>query len=606
MAQAESDPDPTDSLAQARRVHQACEQFESRWREGRAVGLDEILASACPGDRMALFQELIGLEIELRREAGESPVPADYHGRFPEYGPLIDAAFLDPEAERAALDPTAVWNSRNLPGQPDAARPDPGGPGEDAPAGGGERLGDYVLIEEIARGGMGVVYKGRHLALKRIVAIKMILSGAMATPAERARFRRETEAAANLDHPNIVPIYEVRDENGMLYFSMKLIDGGNLTERADEFRHNPRATARLVACLARAVEFAHGRGFIHCDLKPSNILIDRAGQPQITDFGLARRASGESSLTASGAILGTPSYMAPEQASGQRGAVGRATDVYGLGAILYELLAGRPPFRTGTMMETVVQVLERDPVPPREYDAELPRELETICLKCLEKLPEDRYSTAQELAEDLDRFLQGEAVEATGTFQRLRRWTRREPEVVSRVGGLAIVAICTQLNHWFFSTQPDVRVHYRVQGTLLLWALSALCFQFLWRKGWRTDRVRMLWSMADIVCLTMVLKLLNRLESTLLVGYPLLIAASGLWFRVNLVWFTTALAIVGYLFLYAGNAIDWHTRPPTWTKADLQYPNIYVAALLITGFVVVRQVKRILALGQYYEKRQGD
>ncbi len=168
------------------------------------------------------------------------------------------------------------------------------------------------------------------------------------------------------------------------------------------------------------------------------------------------------------------------------------------------------------------------------------------------------------------------------------------------------MAVFTQLNHWLFSRAPDVTIHYRVQATLGLWAASALFFQFLWRKGWRTDRVRRLWSTADMVCLTMALWLLDRLESTLLVGYPLLIAASGLWFRVNLVWFTTALAIIGYLVLYATTAIDWAKPFLTWTERDLQYPNIYVAALFITGFVVARQVRRILALGQYYEKRRGE
>src|SRR5271157_4162327 len=204
-----------------------------------------------------------------------------------------------------------------------------------------------------------------------------------------------------------------------------------------------------VVTLAQALHYAHGKGFIHCDLKPSNVLIDRDGQPQITDFGLGRRTAENSSLTATGAILGTPSCMAPEQAAGQRQSIGPATDVYGLGAILYELLTGRPPFRTSTMMETVLQVLERDPVAPRELVPGLPRELETICLKCLEKMPQDRYSTAQELANDLERFLQGDVVEATGVFQKLRRWTRREPEVVSRIGGLSVVALLTEFNHQF-------------------------------------------------------------------------------------------------------------------------------------------------------------
>ncbi len=606
MGKAGEAPDRAEALARARRIHRACERFESDWRRGKAPILEEAISAALSEDRDALFPELLALEVELRLEANESPQAADYHPRFPEYARLIDAHFRELEREEVALLTTAKVDLEGASAYPSteaASVPTPNrGDASKFP----ERLGDYELIEEIARGGMGIVYKARHLALRRLVAIKMILSGAMATRAERDRFRREAEAAANLDHPNIVPIYEVRDLDGILYFSMKLIDGGSLAQRMSGFRGNPRAMTRLLVSIARAVQYAHDEGFIHCDLKPSNILIDSSGQPQITDFGLARRASGESSLTLSGAVLGTPSYMAPEQASGHRRRIGPATDVYGLGAILYELLTGRPPFLAPTMMETVVQVLERDPVPPREHDPKLPRELETICLKCLEKLPEDRYETPGELAEDLERFLLGEVVEATGMFQRLRRWLRREPEVVIRVGGLALMAAFTEFNHWMFFDGGDSRLHYQVQGTLLLWAVSALLFQFLWRKGWRTDRIRFLWSSADIVCLTMLLWILDRLESTLLVGYPLMIAASGLWFRENLVWCTTALAILGYSILYTATAIDWHAPFLTWSKDELQYPNIYIAALVLTGFVVVRQVKRILALGQYYEKRQGE
>ena len=281
------------------------------------------------------------------------------------------------------------------------------------------------------------------------------MTGALATLTERERFRREARLAARLNHRNIVPIVSVHDQDGILFFTMKLIDGGNLAQLACQFKEDPRLIARLIKTLAGAVHHAHGHGFIHCDLKPSNILIDQDGEPQITDFGLARLASDDSSLTATGAILGTPSYMAPEQASGQRKSIGPATDVYGLGAILYELLTGRPPFRTSSMMETVVQVLERDPVPPREIHSWIPRELETICLKCLEKMPQERYPSAQALADDLERFLQGDVVEATGVLQNLKRWTRREPEAVSRLGGLALVALLTEANHQIF--RPTAR-----------------------------------------------------------------------------------------------------------------------------------------------------
>ncbi|MGZ3470988.1 MAG: serine/threonine-protein kinase, partial [Isosphaeraceae bacterium] len=371
-------------LARARRVHQACERFESDWRRGAQPRLEDFVDASCPEDRLALFSELLPLEIELRRERGDRPCSTEYLARFPDLENVIVETFRDPELAAGDSPVTAAWNCDTLgadsPGEPASGRPVP--PGE-------ERVGDYLLLEEIARGGMGIVYKARHLELKRLVALKMILSGSLATPAERARFRREAELAANLDHPNIVPIYEVRDQDGMLFFSMKLVDGGNLAQHLATYARDPRATARLVVTLAQALHYAHGKGFIHCDLKPSNVLIDRDGQPQITDFGLARRTAQDSSLTATGAILGTPSYMAPEQAAGQRQSIAPATDVYGLGAILYELLTGRPPFRTSTMMETVFQVLERDPVAPHELVPGLPRELETVCLKCLEKMPED-------------------------------------------------------------------------------------------------------------------------------------------------------------------------------------------------------------------------
>ncbi|QEH33565.1 Serine/threonine-protein kinase PrkC [Aquisphaera giovannonii] len=600
-------PDLAAEQARAARINDRCERFEAAWRVGERPAIEDELAAAAEGDRRPLLIELLALEVELRRESGEAVDFASYLQRFPGKESAVREALQGAQEVSVALAPgdPQGWKTVNVAESPGFALP-PAAGGDRPFRPGEERLGDYVLLEEVARGGMGVVYKARHEGLKRTVALKMILAGAMATPAERARFRREAELAANLDHPNIVPIYEVREHDNVLYFTMRFVGGGNLSRRIANGPRDPAAAARLVGVLARAVQHAHERGFFHCDLKPSNILLDAEGQPQITDFGLARRSTEESSLTATGAVLGTPSYMAPEQASGQRASIGPATDVYGLGAILYELLTGRPPFRTPTVMETIVHVLERDPVPPRELDPAIPRQLETICLKCLEKLPEERYESARELADDLGRFLDGEAVEATGIFHRLRRWTRREPELVSRVGGLAVISALTEFNRHALSPMPDARLHYKIQCTLLAWALSAILFQFLWRRGWRSDGVRRLWSSADIICLTACLLLLGKSESTLLIGYPLLIAASGLWFRVRLVWFTTAMAIVGYLILYTALAIDWSMPLVMWTNDELQYPNIFIAALWLTGYVVVRQVRRILALGRYYEQSQRE
>ena len=458
-----------------------------------------------------------------------------------------------------------------------------------------QEFGDYELLEEIARGGMGVVYRARQRSLKRIVALNMIQSGPFASPGEMERFQLEAELAANLDHTNIVPIYEVGEHDGHHYFSMKLVDGGNLNQEMARLREDPREGARLLATVARAVEYAHKRGFLHCDLKPANILLDLNGEPHVTDFGLAKRV-GESAMTATGAILGTPSYMAPEQASGLRKELTPATDVYGLGAILYEVLAGRPPFRSATVMETVVRVLENEPQPPSQIRDGVPVELERICLRCLEKSPRDRYSSAGELAENLDRFLRGEDVGGTGLPQRLRRWTRREPELVSRIGGLALIAALTQFNY-LYSNLRDFKTHVLVMGVLGVWILASVFFQFALRKGRGTDGVRILWAATDVVLLTTLLKLLNAMETSLLVGYPLLIAASGLWFRVHLVWVTTVLAELAFGYL----VLDKVLSGSTW-KSN-QYPNIFMAALAVTGFVVARQVKRFWVLSSYYERR---
>jgi tRNA A-37 threonylcarbamoyl transferase component Bud32 len=303
-------------------------------------------------------------------------------------------------------------------------------------------FGDYELLEEIAQGGMGVVWKARQSNLHRDVALKMIRAGTLATAAEVARFNREAEAAANLQHPNIVAIHEVGEHAGRHYFSMDLVNGHDLGAIVAEGPLALQRAARYVKIIAEAIHFAHQRGTLHRDLKPQNILIDAADQPRITDFGLAKTTS-DSQLTQSGVIMGSPSYMPPEQAAGRLGEIGPASDVYSLGAMLYELLTGRPPFRGDTAMATLRDVMETEPPALRKLKADVPPDLETICLKCLEKSPAARYPTAQALADELARFLKGEPIQArpASAIRKTVSWCRRHPGTLAALAALAIVTL---------------------------------------------------------------------------------------------------------------------------------------------------------------------
>jgi WD40 repeat protein/tetratricopeptide (TPR) repeat protein len=419
-------------LDQKRQVDQICDRFEAAWNTGEQPAIEAYLAGVTGPLPSVLLRELICLDAYYRRLRGEVPRPVDYAARFPQ----LSALWLE-----QALVPAAGPDGETPTPHPAAARPVRLSP----PPAAGTRVGDYELLEVLGRGGMGVVWKARQLKANRLVALKLILAAELADEADVRRFRAEAEIAAGLDHPNLVPLYEVGDDHGRPFFSMKLIQGGHLGQHLAHLRQRPREAALLLLAVARAVQHAHQHGLLHRDLKPGNILLEWPAEggtppvPHVTDFGLARRLEAPAGLTQSGAVVGTPEYMAPEQARGDKAALTTATDVYGLGAVLYATLTGRPPFQGESVLQTLEQVVGSEPVPPRSLNPGVPRDLETVCLKCLRKEPAQRYGSARELAEELGRYLRGEPIEArpVGGLERAWRWCRRNPAVAGLMTAVA-------------------------------------------------------------------------------------------------------------------------------------------------------------------------
>jgi serine/threonine-protein kinase len=294
-------------------------------------------------------------------------------------------------------------------------------------------FGDYELLEEIGRGGQGVVYRARQKSLNRTVALKVIGLGQWSSTPHLKRFRHEAEAAASLEHPQIVPIYEIGERDGSCYFSMKFVEGGQLDALVKREPLSPRRAAKLLVKIARTVQFAHEHGILHRDIKPGNILVDKNGEPHLTDFGLARLLEQKSTITHSSDVLGTPSYMSPEQATGRAKELTPAADVYALGAVFYHMLTGQPPFAGNTTYETIRMMLDSEPRNPRLLNPKVGRDVSAICLKCLEKDPQRRYPAAAGLAEDLEHWLKHEPIRAkrSGFFTHTRKWVRRKPAIAA-------------------------------------------------------------------------------------------------------------------------------------------------------------------------------
>jgi serine/threonine-protein kinase len=432
-------------------------------------------------------------------------------------------------------------------------------------------LPDYELQEELGRGGMGIVYRAWQPSLQRNVAVKLILRGTLASTDEQARFQAEAEAAGRLQHPHIVPIYEVASHGGQCYFSMQLVEGTTLAERLADGPLPEREAARLMATVARAIHYAHTQGVIHRDLKPANILLDAAGEPHVTDFGLAKQLDAGASLTRTGAVLGTPAYMAPELASGDRGMIGPTCDVYSLGTILYALLTGRPPFQGPSPVDTVLMVLEQEPLPPRLLNRKLDRDLEMIVLKCLQKPPELRYASAAALADDLEAYLHDEPIAArSGQFSQVLARVFRETHhatVLENWGLLwmwhaAVILVMCLVTNWLHAMRGEWPECARPWPYLLLWGGGlALWAPIFWMLRHRIGpvtaverQIAHIWggSVAAVVLLFVVESLLGLPVLTLspvlgLIGGAVFVAKagilSGVFYLQAIAMFATALVM---------------------------------------------------------------
>ncbi|HTK78339.1 MAG TPA: serine/threonine-protein kinase [Gemmataceae bacterium] len=495
MSELPHDANATIDLTANGSVASVATQFEAAWKKalrgGNQPSIDAYLARVRDADRTTLTDELTRIDADYRRRHAQAvslvgaavlnSMPSVPDSQEPDSGTLVHQDVDDADA---TPNPTGILDTSERP--PDggtigymAAPADPSATMEHAPPAADATSADasepfkrpskravpeivnvpgYEILGILGRGGMGVVYKAKHLKLKRTVALKMVLAGGHASESDLARFYIEAEAVAQLQHPNIVQVFEISEQNGLPFFALEYVDGGSLSKKLDGKPQPPRDAARMVQTLAEAMAYAHLHGIIHRDLKPANILLAGDGQPKITDFGLAKRLEEDSGQTKSGTLMGTPNYMAPEQARGDTKDVGPLADVYALGVILYQMITGRTPFVGTSLLDTIQQVRNLEPVPPSRLQPKVPADLETICLKCLQKEPQKRYASADDLAEDLRFFLAGEAIRArpVGKAERLWQWCKRNP----KVAGLSAAVLALLVTVAVVSSAMWVRVSY--------------------------------------------------------------------------------------------------------------------------------------------------
>ncbi len=570
------------------RIGPICDAFEAEFRKGIEPVIEVYLAMGMESDRNALLLELLKLDREYRVKHGSTLPYTIYAARFPNDHLLLRSVFMDAEtmAADSAVGPRPTHFGRDLP----------------------RRLGQYELLKVLGHGGMGVVYRAMQYAGDipiREVALKLVRTdqwfGVEDTQSNvlLARFREETRFAAQLDHPNIVTVYDVGQIDGLDYFSMQWIDGTDLSSVVKATPLTYQRIAETLIPIARAIAFAHAKGIVHRDLKPSNILLDKQLKPFIADFGLAKSTSGNSDLTQTGQILGTAGYMAPEQAAGEYQKIGFSADIYGLGGLLYFCLTGQAPFVAENVLDALVQVLESEPVPPRTLNKQIPRSLELICMRCLEKNPEDRYANANEVAEDLERFLHGLPTHAKAptVIDRLRRFGRRSPVIASHLGALGLALVIGQLK-FAMSVNKDLNNHIQVSFVTLAWiVVSVLCGLFASSKKLET-MVATFWLCADAVFLTVVISMMSSPTfppGPILIGYPMVVVVGGMFFRARMVVLVTIASMLSYIVLLALNP---------YILGNAFQHLIFLVLLACMGICSLHQVRRFRMLSNYIETRR--
>ncbi|MEZ6055244.1 MAG: serine/threonine-protein kinase [Planctomycetaceae bacterium] len=568
--------DPLDESAEPTDDPRLCELLDAY--TAAVQHRDPRLLPVIPPDLLAQYPDLDSLFQCVRR--------LDDFGHLAEVDPVV----TEPTATGSAANDDSTSQSRYV---PIARRRDLGSSiFQSLP----REFGTYTLLEQIGSGGMGVVFRASHNSLQAPVAIKLIRNSEWASLDEVRRFYQEARAAAGLVHPGIVKVHDVGEWDGHHFLAMDLIEGPSFSQQLRDRSLSLEQGVEVLTSITRAVAYLHERGIVHRDLKPSNILLDVSGRPSVTDFGLAKVFSSDSDQTTTGTLIGTPTYMSPEQAWGHPSDVTPLCDLYSLGAILYEVITGQPPFVEENPLDVLLRVKEDDPTPPSRLNRQCPRDLEQICLRCLEKDPRRRYQSADELADDLDRFQRREPLQLPTVRwgHRLRKWARREPGLLSRWLGQGVAAVTLQGN--FLLNDVDPQHHWPVMLVLLAWAVVSWIAQKLrHHPSSMGDAIPYIWSAADGLLYTLLILLAASPRTSLLVGYPLLIVAAGLWGRTRLVWFMTVVCLLGFTaFHMASNEPRWPTH----------YPILVGSIVLLTGSFVAYQVHRLQVLSSYFERRR--